>query len=49
MYKGKVYGIWTWTDARGLWYWKDLLNQAGVDPNLLKTWNGILGYAKTRI
>jgi multiple sugar transport system substrate-binding protein len=46
VYKGKVYGIWTWTDARGLWYWKDLLNQAGVDPNLLKTWNGYIESAK---
>ncbi|MGH9974988.1 MAG: extracellular solute-binding protein, partial [Nitrososphaeraceae archaeon] len=22
-YNGTVYGIWTWTDVRGLWYWKD--------------------------
>jgi multiple sugar transport system substrate-binding protein len=31
VYKGKVYGIWAWTDVRGIWYWKDLLNKAGVD------------------
>jgi multiple sugar transport system substrate-binding protein len=46
VYKGKVYGIWTWTDARGLWYWKDLLNKAGVDPNSLKTWDGYIASAK---
>jgi multiple sugar transport system substrate-binding protein len=40
VYKGKVYGIWAWTDVRGIWYWKDLLNKAGVDPNSLKTWDG---------
>jgi multiple sugar transport system substrate-binding protein len=22
VYKGKVYGIWAWTDVRGIWYWK---------------------------
>jgi multiple sugar transport system substrate-binding protein len=39
VYKGKVYAIWAWTDVRGIWYWKDLLNKAGVDPNSLTTWN----------
>lgn len=42
----KLYGIWTVADARGIWYWKDLLNEAGVNPNLLKTWNGYLEAAK---
>jgi multiple sugar transport system substrate-binding protein len=42
VYKGKVYGIWAWTDIRGMWYWKDLLNQAGVDPKSLATWNGYI-------
>ena len=42
VYKGKVYGIWAWTDIRAIWYWKDLLNQAGVDPNMLKTWDGYI-------
>lgn len=37
VYEGKVYGIWAWTDVRGMWYWKDLLNKAGVDPNSLQT------------
>jgi multiple sugar transport system substrate-binding protein len=46
VYKGKVYSIWSWTDARGIWYWKDLLNQAGVDPNSLKTWDGYIASAK---
>lgn len=46
VYKGKVYGIWAWTDVRGIWYWKDLLNKAGVDPNSLRTWNGYIESAK---
>jgi multiple sugar transport system substrate-binding protein len=45
-YNDKLYGMWTVADARGIWYWKDLLNEAGVDPNLLKTWNGYLEAAK---
>ena len=36
-YKNKMYAIWAWTDIRGLWYWKDMLHQAGVDANSLKT------------
>jgi multiple sugar transport system substrate-binding protein len=46
VYKGKVYGIWAWTDVRAMWYWKDLLNQAGVDPNTLKTWHGYIAGIK---
>jgi multiple sugar transport system substrate-binding protein len=46
IYKDKVYGIWTVVDVRGLWYWKDLLNRAGVDPNSMKTWNGYIEGAK---
>src|ERR671927_820386 len=47
VYKGKIYGIWYETDVRAMWYWKDLLNQAGVDPNSLKTWNGYIAGAKS--
>lgn len=46
LYKGKIYGIWAWTDIRSIWYWKDLLNQSGVDPNSLKTWDGYIQSAK---
>jgi multiple sugar transport system substrate-binding protein len=46
LYKGKVYGIWAWTDVRGIWYWKDLLIKAGVDPNSLTTWDGYIESAK---
>jgi len=46
IYKNKVYGIWAWTDVRSMWYWKDLLNQSGVSPNSLKTWNGYIEAAK---
>jgi multiple sugar transport system substrate-binding protein len=46
VYKDKVYGIWTVVDVRGLWYWKDMLNRAGVDPNSMKPWNGYIEGAK---
>lgn len=42
IYKGKVHGIWAWTDVRSMWYWKDLLNQSGVNPDSMKTWNGYI-------
>ncbi len=45
-YNGTVYGIWTWTDVRGLWYWKDLLQQAQVSEDDLKTWNGYVESAQ---
>jgi multiple sugar transport system substrate-binding protein len=46
VYNDKVYGIWAWTDVRSIWYWKDLLKEAGVDPESLKTWNGYIASAK---
>jgi multiple sugar transport system substrate-binding protein len=46
VYKGKMYGIWAWTDIRGIWYWKDLLNKASVNPDSLKTWDGYIASAK---
>jgi multiple sugar transport system substrate-binding protein len=41
-----MYGNWFETDVRGIWYWKDLLNQANIDPNSLKTWDGYIASAK---
>jgi multiple sugar transport system substrate-binding protein len=46
MYNGKVYGIWAWTDVRAMWYWKDILNQSGVNPESLSTWDGYLDASK---
>jgi multiple sugar transport system substrate-binding protein len=46
VYKGKMYGNWFETDVRGIWYWKDLLNQANIDPNSLKTWDGYIASTK---
>lgn len=46
IYDDKVYGIWAWTDVRAMWYWKDILNQNGVDPNSLKTWDGYISAAQ---
>jgi len=42
----KIYGIWAWTDVRGMWYWKDLLKKADVDPESLSSWSGYLAAAK---
>jgi multiple sugar transport system substrate-binding protein len=38
IYDDKVY--------RAMWYWKDLLNQSGVSPDSLKTWNRYIDSAK---
>lgn len=46
VYNGKVYAIWAWTDVRGIWYWKDLLNRAQVNPNSLMTWDGYISSTK---
>jgi multiple sugar transport system substrate-binding protein len=46
VYNDKIYGIWAWTDVRSIWYWKDLLSKAGVEPESLKTWNGYIASAK---
>lgn len=46
IYSGKVYGIWAWTDVRAMWYWKDILNQSGVNPESLSTWDGYLEGSK---
>lgn len=42
MYENKVYGIWAWTDVRAMWYWKDMVEEAEVNPESLKTWNGYI-------
>jgi multiple sugar transport system substrate-binding protein len=46
LYDDKVYGLWAWTDIRSIWYWKDLLNQTGVDPSSLTTWVGYIQSAE---
>src|SRR5215213_644735 len=45
-YNNKTYGIWSWTDVRALWYWKDLIKEAGINPENLATWNGYIESAK---
>ena len=45
-YNGKLYGVWAWTDIRAMWYWKDLLSKAGINPDSLKTWDGYISDAK---
>lgn len=46
-FNGKTYAIWAWTDARVLWYWKDLVKKAGVDPVTdMRTWKGYLDSCK---
>jgi multiple sugar transport system substrate-binding protein len=46
IYNHKVYGISPYTDVRGMWYWKDLLDKSGVNPDSLKTWDGYIAAAK---
>jgi len=46
MYKGRYYGIWSWTDARLLFYWKDMLKEAGVAPDELRTWGEYIAAGK---
>src|ERR671915_1688114 len=42
VYNNTIYGLWLWTDTRGMWYWKDMLQEAGIDPESLKTWDGYI-------
>jgi multiple sugar transport system substrate-binding protein len=41
-----MYGIWLWTDVRGIYYWKDMLEESAVDPVMLRTWDGYIAGAK---
>jgi multiple sugar transport system substrate-binding protein len=45
VYNNTIYGLWLWTDTRGMWYWKDMLQEAGIDPESLKTWDGYISAA----
>ena len=45
VYNGTLYALWLWTDVRGTWYWKDMLQEGGVDPESLKTWDGYISAA----
>jgi multiple sugar transport system substrate-binding protein len=45
VYNRTLYALWLWTDVRGIWYWKDMLEEAGVDPESLKTWDGYISAA----
>ncbi|MFQ5946598.1 MAG: extracellular solute-binding protein, partial [Anaerolineae bacterium] len=43
LFEGGSHAIWAWTDARVLWYWKDLVEGAGVDPATdMVTWDGYI-------
>jgi multiple sugar transport system substrate-binding protein len=46
VYNGTLYALWLWTDVRGIWYWKDMLQEAGVDPESLRTWDGYVAGAE---
>jgi len=45
VYNNTIYALWLWTDVRGIWYWKDMLQEAGIDPESLKTWDGYISTA----
>lgn len=39
-FEGGWHAIWAWTDLRLLWYWKDLVDEAGVNPETdMLVWN----------
>ena len=46
LYNDQVKGIWAWTDVRALWYWKDLLGKAEINPDELENWNGYISASK---
>jgi multiple sugar transport system substrate-binding protein len=48
LFDGKPYGLPMETDARGLWYRKDLLQKAGVDPAELDAGKGPVTIDKVR-
>jgi multiple sugar transport system substrate-binding protein len=42
-FQGRWHAIWIFTDARLLWYWKDLVDDAGVNPREdMLTWDGYI-------
>lgn len=41
-YDGKIYGLAQYVSQVGFWYNKDLLDQAGVDPEAITTWDDFL-------
>lgn len=42
-YQGGWHAVWIFTDARLLWYFKDMAEEAGVDPATdMRTWDGYL-------
>jgi multiple sugar transport system substrate-binding protein len=45
----RLYALYTIADISAVWYWKDLLNRAGVDADSLKTWDGYISAAKKLI
>ena len=45
VYNNTIYCLWLWTDIRGMWYWKDMLQEAEIDPESLKTWDGYISAA----
>lgn len=46
LYNDQVKGIWAWTDVRALWYWKDLLDKAEINPDELENWDGYISASK---
>ena len=41
-YNGSYHAVWAWTDARLMWYRTEILKNANVEPEDLKTWEGFL-------
>lgn len=45
-YRGNLYGIPWRIDVRGVWYRSDFLEEAGLDPDGLNTWDDLVEYGK---
>ncbi|MBN1376028.1 MAG: extracellular solute-binding protein [Dehalococcoidia bacterium] len=41
-YDNGYYAVWAWTDARLMWYRKDILESANIEASQLQTWQGFL-------
>ena len=42
-FQGGWHAVWVFTDARLLWYWNDMMEEAGVDPSAdMLTWDGYI-------
>lgn len=47
-YQGGWHAVWIFTDARLLWYYQDIVDEAGIDPHTdMTTWDGYIESCQT--